>query len=130
MYCRNCGNEVAEQAFICLRCGVQPKNGRNHCQKCGAGTNPDAKVCLKCGVKLVTLPDETGKSRIVAGIFGLLLGGFGIHRFYLGYIAIGIIQIVVTLITCGLGALWGFIEGIVILAGGWDKDAQGKPLKE
>jgi TM2 domain-containing membrane protein YozV/ribosomal protein L40E len=130
MYCGNCGNEVAEQAIICLRCGVQPKNGTNHCQKCGTETNPDAEVCLKCGVKLAILPDETGKSIIVAGVLGVFSGGFGIHRFYLGYPTIGIIQIVVTLITLGLGGLWGPIEGIMILAGGWSKDAQGRPLRE
>jgi hypothetical protein len=36
----------------------------------------------------------------------------------------------VTLVTFGFGALWGFIEGIVILAGSWPKDAKGIPLKD
>ncbi|HAS08102.1 MAG TPA: hypothetical protein DCR52_02330, partial [Actinobacteria bacterium] len=52
---------------------------------------------------------------MVAGILGILIGGLGIHRFYLGYIGIGIAQIVVTLLTFGFGAIWGFIEGILIL---------------
>jgi hypothetical protein len=53
-----------------------------------------------------------------------------VHRFYLGFVGIGIAQIVVTLVTCGFGQLWGFIEGILILCGasGLDKDAQGRPL--
>jgi len=42
----------------------------------------------------------------------------------------GIAQIAVTICTCGFGAIWGFIEGILILVGSIDKDAQGKPLKE
>jgi TM2 domain-containing membrane protein YozV len=55
----------------------------------------------------------------------------GIHRFYLGYIGIGIAQIVVTLLTFGLGAVWGFIEGILILVGsGITRDAQGRPLSD
>jgi TM2 domain-containing membrane protein YozV len=55
----------------------------------------------------------------------------GIHRFYLGYIGIGIAQIVVTLLTFGLGAVWGFIEGILILVGsGITTDAQGRPLSD
>lgn len=70
------------------------------------------------------------KSKIVAGILGILLGGFGVHRFYLGYVGIGIAQIVVTLITFGFGAIWGFIEGILILVGSINKDAKGVPLKD
>jgi TM2 domain-containing membrane protein YozV len=71
------------------------------------------------------------KSKIVAGILGILIGGLGIHRFYLGYIGIGIAQIVVTLLTFGLWAVWGFIEGILILVGsGITRDAQGRPLSD
>lgn len=72
------------------------------------------------------------KSKMVAGILGILLGGFGVHRFYLGYTSIGIIQIVVTIVTCGIGAIWGVIEGILILVGNDNflTDANGVPLKE
>ncbi len=69
-----------------------------------------------------------GKSKIAAGLFGIFLGGIGIHRFYLGYIGIGIVQIVVTCLTCGIGAVWGFIEGILILADVMKQDAYGNPL--
>ncbi|MCR1161654.1 TM2 domain-containing protein [Paenarthrobacter sp. UW852] len=61
------------------------------------------------------------KSKIAAGLLGIFLGGLGIHRFYLGYTTIGIIQLVLTLVvgifTFGLVGLWGAIEGIMILAG-------------
>jgi TM2 domain-containing membrane protein YozV len=71
------------------------------------------------------------KSKIVAGLLGIFVGGFGIHRFYLGYIGIGIAQIIVTIATCGIGGLWGFIEGILILVGSAiTTDADGRPLKE
>jgi len=53
--------------------------------------------------------------RIMAGIFGILFGGFGIHKFILGYTSEGIIQLVLTFITCGLASLIGFIEGIIYL---------------
>jgi len=53
--------------------------------------------------------------RMVAGILGILLGGFGIHKFFLGYTTEGIIQIVITLVTCGVGSLVGLIEGIIYL---------------
>ncbi|WP_246199831.1 TM2 domain-containing protein [Arthrobacter zhaoguopingii] len=72
------------------------------------------------------------KSRLVAGLLGILLGSLGIHRFYLGYVGIGIAQIAVTIVTFGLGAVWGFIEGIMILVGteSFRRDAKGVPLKE
>lgn len=69
------------------------------------------------------------KSKLTAGLLGILLGGWGVHRFYLGYTKMGIIQIVVTLVTCGAGSLWGFIEGILILCGSnITTDANGNPL--
>lgn len=53
--------------------------------------------------------------KVVAGILGILLGGFGIHKFYLGYTKEGIIQLVATLVTCGVASIIGFIEGIIYL---------------
>ncbi|MHA7269574.1 TM2 domain-containing protein [Arthrobacter sp. HLT1-20] len=72
------------------------------------------------------------KSKIVAGILGILLGSLGIHRFYLGDTKMGVIQIVVTFVTFGLGGIWGFIEGIMILVGAdpFKTDAKGIPLKD
>ena len=71
------------------------------------------------------------KSRIAAGVLGIFLGGLGVHRFYLGYVSIGVVQILVTFLTCGIGQLWGFIEGICILAGGAiTTDAEGRPLRD
>jgi len=75
--------------------------------------------------------DPAQKSRIAAGILGILLGGLGIHRFYLGYVGIGIAQIAVTIVTLGVGSIWGLVEGILILTGnGITKDAQGRPLRD
>lgn len=75
--------------------------------------------------------DPTLKSRTAAGLLGIFLGGFGVHRFYLGYVSIGILQIIVTILTCGLGSIWGLVEGIMILAGsGITTDAEGRPLRE
>lgn len=70
------------------------------------------------------------KSKIAAGILGLFLGDIGIHRFYLGDVGIGIAQIVVTIATCGIGGLWGKIEGIMILCGAIDRDAYGRKLRD
>ncbi len=69
------------------------------------------------------------KDKMVAGILGIVLGGLGVHRFYLGYIGIGIAQIFVTIFTLGIGAWWGVIEGIMILVTDTWTDAEGRPLK-
>ena len=134
MFCRNCGNPVDPYAVVCTRCGVQKGMGFNFCYNCGRPVNPAAAVCVSCGVALNgggqnALPGS--KSRLTAGLFGLFLGGFGVHRFYLGYTGIGIAQIAVTIVTFGVGALWGFIEGILILCkSGITKDANGNALQD
>ncbi|MES2996952.1 MAG: NINE protein [Verrucomicrobiota bacterium] len=60
-------------------------------------------------------PIPGADKKLVAGLLGILLGGLGIHKFYLGYTKEGIIQIVITLVTCGAGSLVGLIEGILYL---------------
>ena len=70
------------------------------------------------------------KSKMAAGLLGIFLGAWGAHQFYLGDTKKGIIRIVVSLVTCGIGGIWGFIEGIMILCGKITTDAQGNPLAE
>ncbi|MEM9077583.1 MAG: TM2 domain-containing protein [Bacteroidota bacterium] len=61
--------------------------------------------------------------KLLAGILAIVLGGFGIHKFILGYTKEGIIMLVATLIlgivTCGIAGwvVWivGLIEGIIYL---------------
>ncbi len=60
------------------------------------------------------------KNKLVAGLLGIFLGEFGIHKFYLGYTTEGIIMLLVTLLSAGLAGVvvWviGIIEGITYLA--------------
>ena len=60
------------------------------------------------------VPEENSK-RIIAGVLGIILGELGIHKFILGYVAEGFIQIGITIITCGIAGLIGKIEGIIYL---------------
>lgn len=53
--------------------------------------------------------------RVTAGVLGILLGAWGIHRFYLGDTMGGILRIVITIFTCGIGGVIGLIEGIIYL---------------
>lgn len=74
-----------------------------------------------------------GKSRMAAGILGLLLGGLGIHNFYLGYTGKAVAQLLITLLSFGLlafiPAIWGLIEGVMILTDKNYLDADGFPLE-
>jgi TM2 domain-containing membrane protein YozV len=74
---------------------------------------------------------HAARSRLVAGLLGVLLGGFGAHRFYLGYPRQGVLMVLVTLVTLGIGAVWGLIEGVLILVGSsaFRSDADGVPLR-
>jgi len=69
------------------------------------------------------------KSKLVAGLLQIFLGTFGIGRFYLGYNGIAVAQLAVSLLTCGIGAIWPFVDGILILLGKV-QDPSGRPLRE
>jgi TM2 domain-containing membrane protein YozV len=67
------------------------------------------------------------KQKVVAGLLQILVP-FGIGRFYIGDTTIGVLQLVVTLVTCGIGGLWPLIDGIIMLVSD-SKDANGYPLR-
>jgi len=74
------------------------------------------------------------KSRIVAGVFGIVLGALGVHNFYLGYTGKAVAQLLISVLSCGVlsvaSGIWGFIEGVLILAGEIKVDGNGIPLKD
>lgn len=57
--------------------------------------------------------EGTPKSQLIALLLVILVGGLGIHRFYLGYTTIGIIQ----LLTLGGCGVWALIDLIRIITG-------------
>lgn len=65
------------------------------------------------------------KSKVVAGVLQLFLP-FGVGRFYSGHIGIGVAQLVLALF--GIGMIWAFIDGIVLLAGN-PYDPNGLPMR-
>ncbi|GAA4680926.1 hypothetical protein GCM10023215_13060 [Pseudonocardia yuanmonensis] len=88
------------------------------------GGTPDAPYGREPGTGV----PYSDKSKLAAGLLQLFLGGAGIGRFYTGHTGIAVAQLIVTLVTFGLGAIWGFVDGIVLLAGR-STDAQGRPLR-
>jgi len=67
------------------------------------------------------------KSKVTAGVLQLVFP-FGIGRFYTGDTGTGVAQLLVTIFTCGLGAIWSWIDGIILLANG-GTDSTGRRLQ-
>ncbi len=53
--------------------------------------------------------------KMIAGILAIVFGSLGIHKFILGYTKEGIIQIIASVVTCGIAGIIPFIEGIIYL---------------
>ncbi len=108
------------------------------CSNCGAELNDEQEICLKCGVKVknsnVNNANLNAKSKMAAGLLGIFLGAFGIHNFYLGYTGKAVGQLLMTVLSCGIlsivSGIWGLVEGIMILSGSINTDANGNPLSD
>lgn len=80
----------------------------------------------------------SSKSKIVAGLLAIFFGTFGIHNFYLGKTGRAVTQLLLTVLTFGIGAIavqiWAVVEGIYILASHpgslWHQDALGFELQD
>ena len=142
-FCKNCGEPyMTDEAVMCVKCGVAKGQGSNYCHNCGKPVAPEANVCLNCGVANKPKASADSKSKLAAGLLGIFLGGFGVHNFYLGYTSKAVTQLVLTIVgyvLCCIGigiflvfgvGIWGLVEGIMILAGKIDTDANGKPLAD
>ncbi len=142
-FCKNCGEPyVADEAIMCVKCGVGKGQGSNYCHNCAKPIAPNSTVCLNCGVPNALPVPTSAKSRLAAGLFGIFLGYFGVHNFYLGYTTKAIVQLVLTIVGIVTSCLfigiviiigveiWGLAEGIMILAGKINSDGNGVPLKD
>ena len=115
----------------------------NKCAQCGAPIDPQAVECKYCGEKFMLPPAPVYeasssvsvskhpmqqpffwgpgvnpswpiKNKLLAGILGIFLGGFGIHKFYMGKIGTGILYLLFS--WTSIPTIIGFIEGVVYLA--------------
>ncbi len=80
MYCKQCGNEILDNAAVCVKCGVATG---------------------------IPLPAENpAKSRTSYILLGVFLGGLGIHNFYAGYTGKALAQLLTNLIIGWLIIPW------------------------
>lgn len=77
----------------------------------------------------VTGEPFSDRSKLTAGLLGILLGAFGAGRFYLNQPGMAVAQIAVTWLTCGIGGIWPLIDGIMMLTGSV-RDQHGRPLRD
>lgn len=118
-YCSNCGGENKPDAKFCALCGgemssaaqptyQEPQNQQNtysqpeYQQAQPIYSNQGGQV-----------HDPNRKDRVAAAIFAILFGGFGVHKFYLGNVGMGILYLI--LCWTFIPGLIGFVEGIIYL---------------
>src|SRR5262245_29489699 len=129
-------------AVFCTKCGVQNEDQAQFCAQCQAalpviasrpaGYQPDYQAPFQTGYEPIQPPAPMygqglnadwqklgADKKIVTGILGIIVGGFGIHKFILGYQREGIIMLLVSVLSCGTLAgvmhISGIVEGIIYL---------------
>jgi TM2 domain-containing membrane protein YozV len=108
-FCASCGFDKGAARF-CANCGaVDPSNSQ---QNGSPFAQPMATVPLPP-------PPRDGGNKLAAGLCGILVGALGIHKFVLGYRTEGLVMLLVSVLTCGIGAIpmgvIGLVEGIIYL---------------
>jgi TM2 domain-containing membrane protein YozV len=160
-YCTNCGAPNEPGTQYCTKCGapmgaltperppepvpppppVTPGQGQAWLPSQPVNIPPPGGYVPQPGYGPAPPYDPTAKSKLAAGLLGIFLGAFGVHRFYLGFnniaiaqLAVGVIGLILLPFTCGLifigASIWGLIDGIMILTGSISADATGRPLRD
>lgn len=95
------------------------------CATCGEKMASSAAACPKCGAPNSAAAGKVSKKEwLPTLLLCFFLGVFGFHRFYVGKVGTGVLQ----LLTFGGLGIWSFIDFIMIIIGSF-KDAEGLPLK-
>ncbi len=150
IYCRNCGLMIDKNSSQCEFCNSPINSATNYCNNCGKGTTSLDKTCIFCGTTLsiakqatrITPPPFSTKNQtssqnttkqnkesnnndfLITLLLCILLGGFGVHRFYTKNYITGLIQF----LTGGGCGIWWIIDIIMILSSNF-KTGDGKILK-
>ncbi len=74
-----------------------------------------ASGCCKLERGALLTNKDKHDTKLAAGIWGILFGWLGVHKFILGYTKEGIIQVVMGLVTFEIAWLISIVEGIIYL---------------
>lgn len=91
----------------------KPGPNEAYCTSCGEIIKEDAEICPNCGVRQNKNSSAGDKDRVTAGVLAILLGTFGVHKFYMGKTGLGLVYLCLS--WTGLPTLAGIIEGIIYL---------------
>ena len=138
IYCTRCGQEMsvaAEHVHVlvaCPHCGWHLEPWRVATAATPQPVSPPT-TCrhrrMHGAARSGPITHVSSRYKIAAGLLGIFLGCLGVHRFYLGFIGIGLLQVFLTFITGGLAGIWGIIEGVLCLTGQM-RDVDGLPLRD
>ena len=120
IFCSQCGSEIEDNAKFCNYCGntiasqPAPENMSIPKQQAYTQTHyaPPPQSTMSQTTPHPAHP-QYEKNRIVAGILGIILGTFGIHKFYLGKMGNGVMYL--CFFWTGIPSLMGLVEGIMYL---------------
>ena len=129
-FCHACGRALHISARNCPSCGAEQSQlpqlvptvaqapagvlaalgPQKHCEACGSVIHAAAAACPRCGApQLSAVNGVNQKNKTNAVVFALLLGGLGVHKFYLGRPVMGIVYLVF---------FWTFIPAVIALIEG------------
>lgn len=118
--CPQCGAPIDPTATECKFCGekltAQQPQQQPQQQQQGYAQQPQVIIQQAAPQQVYVTginPSWPIKSKVAAGILGILLGGIGVHKFYLGKIGMGILYL--CFCWTGIPAIVGFVEGIIYL---------------
>ena len=119
--------------MFCKQCGKPIDDGQELCEECKATASANVNQTAQPTTNGTTVNPEA-KSKLAAGLLGIFLGSLGVHNFYLGYTGKAVAQLLISLLSCGMlawaSAIWGLIEGILLLTGSINVDGNGNPLRD
>ncbi|AHG00301.1 hypothetical protein HALLA_17335 [Halostagnicola larsenii XH-48] len=122
-YCISCGEQIRDDAELCPNCGVNQTTpieetdetragDEKYCFECGESIKKQAEICPECGVRQRSR-SGTNSDKVVAGVLAIVLGTFGVHKFYQGNIKYGVLYL--CFCWTGIPSLLGLAEGILML---------------
>ena len=140
MICKNCSANIDDNVAYCPYCGTpndaqgsqqnaqgyqqsQNENYNQNEQQSGQyfynGQQNQQYQQQNVNYNPQQMNTEPTKDKLVAGLLAIFIGTLGIHKFYLGYTKSGVIMLLVSLLTFGVGAtvmaVIALIEGILYL---------------
>ena len=112
MKCEYCDNEVPPGSTRCPSCGATVKVEAAQPAAPAAAAAPS--VIVVPAAAMGAQPLHPPKSRTAYVILGIFLGGLGIHNFYAGFTGRAIVQLLLSILSCGylslVSWLWAIVE--------------------